>query len=744
MEPNSIFEKAVAFVNQTNQPIFLTGKAGTGKTTFLRHIKEHSHKRMAVIAPTGVAAINAGGTTIHSFFNLPFGTYIPTNKTVWGGAYANVYNKNQLFAKAKLTSIKRDIIKSLDTLIIDEISMVRADTMDAIDALLRMVRYKPDTPFGGVQMIFIGDMFQLPPVVKDEEWEQLQEVYNSPFFFDALVMKEAEPVYIELKKIYRQSDELFIKILNNVRNNTCNEEDLEILNEHYDPYFIPDAHSAYITLTTHNYKADEINQGALEQLMSAPIVFEAKITGEFPQNAYPVDEQLVLKTGAQIMFIKNDKGENRRFYNGKIGTIEQIDADAKHITVRFPNEADLLVLEAETWKNIKYDFDKENDEIKEQELGTYTQYPIRLAWAVTIHKSQGLTFEKAIIDAGQSFAPGQVYVALSRLTRIDGMVLKSKITSASINTDPRIIEFAQNESPEDALDNQLRMSQKIFAEQAIAQAFDLAEAYDLWLDFTKDMIRRAIPEKEEASEFALEMLNLVKELEQTGRRFVPQIHQLLNLNDANRYQQLNDRVQAGAGWFLNKLTTVLQAVRQHAEAYRVKQKTKKYISEVKAQIQALERKQIQIEQAAAVAMGLSVQLNMDTVMQEVHKMFAPVPIDAASGTAADTEPKPKAEKGQSKAISLELFREGMSIEKIAETRNMSVNTIFGHLADCVADGSIEAEQLLSKDKLSAVRKAMEANPHKTLTELKEMLGADYSFNDLKIGKAYEARNTHQH
>ncbi|MNU25668.1 exonuclease V subunit alpha [compost metagenome] len=744
MEPNSIFEKAVAFVNQTNQPIFLTGKAGTGKTTFLRHIKEHSHKRMAVIAPTGVAAINAGGTTIHSFFNLPFGTYIPTNKTVWGGAYANVYNKNQLFAKAKLTSIKRDIIKSLDTLIIDEISMVRADTMDAIDALLRMVRYKPDTPFGGVQMIFIGDMFQLPPVVKDEEWEQLQEVYNSPFFFDAQVMKEAEPVYIELKKIYRQSDELFIKILNNVRNNTCNEEDLEILNEHYDPYFIPDAHSAYITLTTHNYKADEINQGALEQLTSSPVVFGAKITGEFPQNAYPVDEQLVLKTGAQIMFIKNDKGENRRFYNGKIGTIEQIDADAKHITVRFPNEADLLVLEAETWKNIKYDFDKENDEIKELELGTYTQYPIRLAWAVTIHKSQGLTFEKAIIDAGQSFAPGQVYVALSRLTRIDGMVLKSKITPASINTDPRIIDFAQNESPEDALDNQLRMSQKIFAEQAIAQAFDFAEAYDLWLDFTKDMIRRAIPEKEEASEFALEMLNLVKELEQTGRRFVPQIHQLLNLNDANRYQQLNDRVQAGAAWFLGKLTAVLQAVKQHAEAYRVKQKTKKYISEVKTQIQALERKQIQIEQAAAVAMGLSVQLNIDTVMQEVHKMFAPVPIDAASGTAADTEPKPKAEKGQSKAISLELFREGMSVEKIAETRNMSVNTIFGHLADCVTDGSIEAEQLLSKDKLSAVRKALEDNPHKTLTELKEMLGADYSFNDLKIGKAYEARNTHQH
>lgn len=743
MEPNSIFEKAVAFVNQTNQPVFLTGKAGTGKTTFLRHIKEHSHKRMAVVAPTGVAAINAGGTTIHSFFNLPFGTYIPTTKTVWGGAYANIYNKNQLFAKAKLTSIKRDIIKSLDTLIIDEISMVRADTLDAIDALLRMVRYKPDTPFGGVQLVFIGDMFQLPPVVKEEEWEQLQEVYNSPFFFDAQVMKEAEPVYIELKKIYRQRDELFIKILNNVRNNTCNEEDLEILNEHYDPYFIPDAHSAYITLTTHNYKADEINQGALEQLLSAPVVFEAKIAGEFPPNAYPVEEQLVLKVGAQIMFIKNDKGESRRYYNGKIGTVELIDAEAKQITVRFPNEADVLVLEPETWKNIKYDFDKESDEIKELELGTYTQYPIRLAWAVTIHKSQGLTFDKAIVDAGQSFAPGQVYVALSRLTRLDGLVLKSKITSASINTDPRIIDFAQNESAEEALDNQLRMSQKIFAEQAIAQAFDLAEVYDLWLEFTKDMIRRAIPEKDEASEFALQILNEVKTMEQTGKKFVPQIYQLLNSADAGRYQQLNDRVQAGSAWYLGKLSAVLQSVRQHAETYRIKQKTKKYISEVKAQIQALERKQIQIEQAAAVAMGLSVQLSMDMVMQEVHKMFAPVPIDAASGDEKGTEPKPKAEKGQSKAISLELFREGMSIEKIAETRNMSVNTIFGHLADCVADGSVEAGQLLAADKLSFVRKALEDHPHKTLTELKEILGADYSFNDLKIAKAQEAYNASQ-
>lgn len=738
MEVNSIFEKAVAFVNQTNQPIFLTGKAGTGKTTFLRHIKANSHKRMAVVAPTGVAAINAGGTTIHSFFNLPFGTYIPTTKTVWGGAYANVYNKHQLFSKAKLNSIKRDVIKGLDTLIIDEISMVRADTLDAIDALLRMVRYKPNTPFGGVQMIFIGDMFQLPPVVKDEDWEQLKEVYNSPFFFDSLVMKEAEPVYIELKKIYRQRDDMFIRILNNVRNNTCNEEDLEILNEHYDPYFIPDAHSEYITLTTHNYKADEINQNALEQLMSEPVVFEAKISGEFPPNAYPVEEQLVLKTGAQIMFIKNDKGESRRYYNGKIGTVEAINTAEKQITVRFATEPDPLVLEAETWKNIKYDFDKDNDEIKEIELGTYTQYPVRLAWAVTIHKSQGLTFEKAIVDAGQSFAAGQVYVALSRLTKLDGMVLKSKITPASINTDPRIIDFAKNESSEQALENQLMMSQQIFAEQAVAQAFDFAEVYDLWLDFTKEMIRRSIPEKDAASAFAVQNLEQIKAMEQTGKKFEPLILSIINQSGADKYATLNERVQAGSSWYMGILTQVIGSLQEHIETYRIKQKTKKYISELREQLQGLERKKIQIEQAAAVSMALSARMDMQMVMQEVNKMFAPVPLAANAGEEGGTEKAPKAEKGQSKAISLELFRQGMSAEKIAETRNMSVNTIFGHLADCVGEGSIEAAQLISKEKLAVLMQTLAQHPHKTLTELKDILGADFSFNELRIGKANEA------
>lgn len=735
METNPIFEKAVSFVNHTNQPVFLTGKAGTGKTTFLKYIREHSHKRMAVLAPTGVAAINAGGSTIHSFFYLPFGTYIPTTKTVWGGGHTNVYNKHQLFEKAKLSQVKRDIIKSLDTLIIDEISMVRADVLDAIDALLRMVRRKPETPFGGVQMVFIGDMFQLPPVVKDEDWEHLKEVYNSPYFFDALVMKEAEPVYIELKKIYRQSDAQFINILNRIRNNEVEAEDLEVLNEHYDPYFIPDAHTGFITLTTHNYKADEINQTALEQLMSEPVIFEAKISGEFPPQAFPVEDKLVLKEGAQIMFVKNDKGEERRFYNGKIGSIAALDKANKKITVRFLNEEKDLVLEPEEWKNMRYDFDKEADEIKEVELGTYSQYPIRLAWAVTIHKSQGLTFEKAIVDAGQSFAPGQVYVALSRLTSLSGLVLKSRINANSIHTDPKILEFAENEADEAALESMLHLSQQVFAEQAVASAFDCTELYDVWLEFVKNMVSRAIPEKDVAAEFALAQLEQLKILDHTAQKFEPTLKALVNENNKDRYVKLSERVQAGANWFLNILNPVIVATQAHIDAFKVKQKTKKYIKEVQSLLQLSEKKKLQIEQAAAVAIGLAANVGIQAVIQEVNKMFAPVPAQEISSTTENKEKLPP-----SKDITFEFFEAGKRPEKIAEIRSLSLDTVYNHLSMAIVAGKMEASQIMDKVKLKAILQVIQEEPAAGLSALKEKMGEQYSFIDIKIAKAqFEAQ-----
>lgn len=730
MDTNPIFEKAVSFVNHTNQHLFLTGKAGTGKTTFLKHIKANSHKRMAVIAPTGVAAINAGGSTIHSFFFLPFGTYIPTTKTVWGGGNTNVYNKHQLFEKAKLSQVKRDIIKGLDTLIIDEISMVRADVLDAIDALLRMVRRKPETPFGGIQMVFIGDMFQLPPVVKDEDWEHLKEVYSSPYFFDSLVMKEAEPVYIELKKIYRQSDQQFISILNRIRDNEIEAEDLDVLNEHYDPYFIPDAQTGFITLTTHNAKADEINQNALEQLYSEPVIFEAKITGEFPPQAFPVEDKLVLKEGAQIMFIKNDKGEERRFYNGKIGTITALDGPNKKITVQFPNEDKDLVLEPEEWKNLRYDFDKEADEIKEVELGTFSQYPLRLAWAVTIHKSQGLTFEKAIVDAGQSFAPGQVYVALSRLTSLKGLVLKSRITANSIYTDPRIIEFSKSESDVDALDNMLQLSQQIFIEESVATAFNCMELYDLWLHFTKDLAMAGFPDKELAAQFALAQLEQLQLVDKTAHKFEYTLKSIVNSTDPQRYQLLNERVQAGAVWFLNIIKPIITATEAHIKEFKVKNKTKKYIKSVQALWQATEKKKIQIEQAAAVSMGLSAKVKLQVVIEEVNKMFAPVP----SPTLEEQEEKQSLTP--SKDISLALFKEGKTPEKIAEIRGLTVDTVYNHLSMAVGSGALQASALIDKAKLNIIIDEIQSHPDAGLTQLKESLGAQYSYTEIRIAKAH--------
>ncbi|HRP89959.1 MAG TPA: helix-turn-helix domain-containing protein [Edaphocola sp.] len=730
MEQNPIFEKAVSFVNQTNQSIFLTGKAGTGKTTFLKYIKEHSHKRMAVLAPTGVAAINAGGSTIHSFFYLPFGTFVPTNKTIWGGEHSNIYNKNQLFAKAKLNQTKRTIIQNLDTLIIDEISMVRADTLDAIDTLLRMVRRKPELPFGGVQMIFIGDMFQLPPVVNDQEWESLKEFYESPYFFDALVLKEVEPVYIELKKIFRQSDQSFINILNRIRNNDVEAEDLQILNEKLDPYFIPDAHTGFITLSTHNYKADQINKNALDQLTSPPVIFNASIKGDFPSHAYPAEEQLVLKVGAQVMFIKNDKGEERRYFNGKLATITALDEEKQTITVQFLDNQQSLVLELEEWENLKYDYDKEKDEIKEIKQGTFSQYPIRLAWAITIHKSQGLTFENAIIDAGQAFAPGQVYVALSRLTSLEGLILKSKITANSIYTDPKIIEFSKGAISEEAMNNILLLSQQIFAEQSILTAFSFEIEYDQWLDFTKDLTRKNIPEKEIAGNFALETLEQLRLLEQTGQKFKIQIDQWLNSLNPDRFHNLNERIQAGANWFLNIIKTIIEGIQKHIAEFKTKQKTKKYIQELRGIQQSIEKKKIQLEQSAIVCMGLASKSNISIIIEEVNKMFAPNPIQEDSKFTVTKE-----EKIPSKDISLAYYKEGKSVDDIAKTRGMAKSTIQGHLCDAIETGQITAEEIIEKEKYEYLQKIILENKNLGLKELKEIAGDEYSYTELNASRA---------
>ncbi len=469
-EDNIIFKTAADFINNSNHPVFLTGKAGTGKTTFLKFIKENTKKNTAVVAPTGVAAINAGGTTIHSFFQIPFGPYLPVNNNHFNSSSTG--DKNSLLGNLRLTAERREIMELLELLIIDEISMVRCDVLDAIDAILRHVRKQYAKPFGGVQVLYIGDMYQLPPVVKDDEWKMLSTVYNNQYFFSSLVVAEAYPVYIELKKVYRQNDAGFINLLNQVRNNEMDEDGYELLHSRYLPDFETGDAENFITLTTHNNKADAINVQALAKLIEKTHSFFASVNGSFNENSFPADEVLNLKIGAQVMFLKNDLEKVRRYYNGKIGVVKKIEDDKIWVECSQDETYQLIEVKKETWRNIKYSLNNKTRQIEEEELGSFIQYPLRLAWAITIHKSQGLTFQNAVIDAGSAFAPGQVYVALSRCTSLEGIILKSKISYNSLHSDERIVEFATKQQSNKMQEQILLNATKQYQQEIILQLFN--------------------------------------------------------------------------------------------------------------------------------------------------------------------------------------------------------------------------------------------------------------------------------
>jgi len=456
METNAELELAWRCIERTGTHLFLTGKAGTGKTTFLKQLKERSPKRMVVLAPTGIAAINAGGVTIHSFFQLPFAPYIPGTE----------FSSNKLF---KFGKEKINIIRSLDLLVIDEISMVRADLLDLIDHILR--RYRDKTkPFGGVQLLMIGDLQQLAPVVKDEERRLLEEYYDSIFFFDSKALQQTSYISIELKRVFRQSEAHFLHLLNQIRENTANNETLVALNQRYIPNFEAKEGEEYIRLTTHNAQAQEINDKYLAKIKAPSYSFRSTVTGNFPQSSYPADEILTLKEGSQIMFVKNDSSFDKKFYNGKIGRIIRMTED--EIEVQGQGDLSSFVLQKEVWTNSKYVLNKETKEISEEVEGTFEQYPVRLAWAITIHKSQGLTFERAIIDIGGSFAHGQTYVALSRCKTLDGIVLSSPITQKAIISNMQVTDFvkeAENLAPNESVMTEL---ERAYYLQLLSEQFD--------------------------------------------------------------------------------------------------------------------------------------------------------------------------------------------------------------------------------------------------------------------------------
>ena len=549
------FQLATDYINQTNRAVFLTGKAGTGKTTFLRQIKQHTNKQAVVVAPTGVAAINAGGSTIHSFFQLPFDPFVPEKQK---NILANVTaGKNELIAKAKVTANRRKIMQELELLIIDEISMVRCDTLDAIDVMLRYFRFRPNEPFGGVQLLLIGDMFQLSPVVVDQEWQVLSQYYQSPYFFHSRVMLQQPPIYIELDKIYRQKNEKFIQVLNEVRSNSLSPEGFDLLKERYKPDYTPAKQDNYITLSTHNYIADKINARELALIPGESSFSKAVVQGDYPEKNYPLDAKLELKIGARVMFIKNDPGKDKRYYNGKIGEIIKIDQE--YIQVKCPNDPDPILATVYTWENIKYDVDSKTQQINEKVTGTFQQFPLRLAWAITIHKSQGLTFDKAIIDAGKAFAPGQVYVALSRCTSLEGLVLMSPINAGSLFNSSHITSHC-NSKPEVAEVESILAKEKIeFQKQLLNQLFDFTNSIAQTEAIYKFVSNANGSFNDDILVFLSKIIKQLSDLQVIAKKFQNQLQSLHEDGESfNSDHQI--RINAGSTYFSEKITELLDEI----------------------------------------------------------------------------------------------------------------------------------------------------------------------------------------
>ncbi len=534
------------FIQFTNRHVFLTGKAGTGKTTFLHSMKRSSPKRMIVVAPTGVAAINAGGVTIHSFFQLPFHPYIPALYLQTGNFRTSP--EKQESSTFKMSREKVNIIKSLDLLIIDEISMVRADILDAVDFILR--RYKDrQQPFGGIQLLMIGDLQQLAPVVKEEDWEILGNYYDTAFFFGCHALRQTDYVTIELQHVYRQRDLAFINLLNRIRDNQLDAESMQELNKRYDPHFDANVAGGYITLTTHNAQSQVLNDSRLAKLPDKVRSFKADIQGEFPEYAYPTAFELQLKRDAQVMFVKNDLSKDKLYFNGKIGRILDFEADC--IQVQCPEDNKLIAVGRVEWQNMKYTLDKETKEIQETVIGTFTQYPLKLAWAITIHKSQGLTFDNAIIDARAAFAHGQVYVALSRCRTLEGIVLSTPLSRNGIFTDPSVSGFireAEHNRPDQEV---LKKSKKAYQHLLITELFDFnalqrCALYGLKLadDHHKSILGNIQVELEQIS------VCVKTELTEIFGKFNPQLLRLLSMNDDSETNDLlQERITKACSFF---------------------------------------------------------------------------------------------------------------------------------------------------------------------------------------------------
>ena len=745
-------EYILTLVNQTNRNIFLTGKAGTGKTTLLHKIINTCYKNTVVVAPTGIAALNAGGVTIHSMFQLPFASFLPTlSNPPIVNEFLRFENRFSLRKHFQMHKNKQQVIRNMELLIVDEVSMLRADVLDAMDYMLQFIR-KDKRPFGGVQVLFIGDLLQLPPVVKQEEWEVLKHYYKGMYFFQSEVITQNPLLYVELETIYRQTDKLFISILNHLRENQLTSEDIKQLEKYVQPDFPKKHLKDYITLTTHNAKADAMNQREMSKLSSTLFSYEADIVDDFPEYLYPIEKVIQLKEGTRVMFIKNDISGEHLFFNGKMGTV--VSLSEGEITVKLDGGR-VINVERYEWENVRYKLNETTKDIEEERLGSFTQYPLRLAWAITIHKSQGLTFEKAILDLASVFASGQAYVAFSRLRSLDGLILLSSVSANGINNNGEVIGYAENKASEKEVQTACYTGKTEFLQENILNTFQWNTLLEEWV-LHRNSYSGEIGNKNLYKDWASQQLVRVQELVTVSEKFIKQLRTLFN--NATDVQHIFERVAKGITYFTPLLEQLWYEVLLVEGKIANQKKVKQFFTELKELDNSLSetlKKLFRLEQMVQLA-----QSDQSFDKEKIHSAKLETLYTKLTGKINNIlkneklfigeyplskDDKPKKEKRSTYDITLQLWKEGKTVAEIAKERTLSQATIYSHIAKCIEQDKIAITEVLPEETINELNTIFKGNEElSTLKSLYEKTEERYSWDELRLFRAYslkEAKKT---
>lgn len=739
------------FINQTHRSVFLTGKAGTGKTTLLREIIQTTHKNTVVVAPTGIAALNAGGVTIHSMFQLPFGGFIPDNSSPQFSENTKFETKATLRRHFKMSGLKKSVIRNMELLIIDEVSMLRADLLDAMDYMMQTIR-KKNIAFGGVQVLYIGDLLQLPPVIRDEEWRTLKTYYKGKFFFHSHVVQQNPPLYIELSKIFRQTDDTFISVLNNLRNNEISQQDIQTLNQYVKPDFDLKTNKGFITLTTHNNKADTMNAQALEDLDGKLATYKPEITGDFPEKIFPVEEQLQLKVGAQIMFVKNDLSFDKHYFNGKMGVIKSL--SSQEILVHFPEENKTIEVEKYEWQNIRYKVDETTKEIEEEVLGSFVHYPIKLAWAITVHKSQGLTFDKAALDVSQVFLPGQAYVALSRLRSLEGLILLSPLRMNGISNDQDVMDYSLNKASDSFLENALHFETKNFIHNYLINTFDWSDLAQEWRNHKFSYNEKSeISEKSKHALWAKKQTDVIEQLLDPSKKFISQLNKLFYPETVD-LNHVAERIQAAFSYFFKPMDDlVFEILWKLQEVKRIK-KVKAFYEELivleelqtKAVLRLMKAKLL-IETVVAGETISKEKLTSSEIKKYISRKTEAIQnqfkelnitlIDDEKDVERYTSKKSKtaAPKKSTVQQTYELWVEKKSIADIATIRVLTKQTIYAHFVQLIQTKAVSISEVLPEDKIQTLAAAFNGYKEESLNALMDKNSEKFTWNEARMYKA---------